>query len=254
MVDAIMGGSGLAGVYAMQQAYQAVHNPAQVSRSQEPRAVETRNLQDYKPAPAAPAAERIQQPAKRLADEAVQFLGDYTSGLNTVGKAAKGLAGAARSGGADEMAASMQELVGAYNTSVLNMGQNAGRGAGVSGQLDRMAGALPDDAAMKDLGLTANDDGTLGFDAQRMFESLETQGGDMFQRLQEEVVGEDGFAARIAESARAGLEESAGRLLANDLAQGGAQSPTNQFNLYTQSGVQTYNNAAAAGVIMNFAV
>lgn len=253
MVDAIMGGSGAAGIYAMQQGYQAVRQPAPVSRAQAAQAAETRKLPDYKPASAA-AAEQVRQPSKRLTNDAVQFLDDYTSGLNAVGKAAKGLAGAAQSGGVDEMAASMQELVGAYNTSVLHMGRNADRGAGVSGQLDRMAGALPDNASMLDLGLTANDDGTLGFDAQRMFESLGTQSEDLLQRLQEEVAGEDGFAARLAESARTGLEESAGRLLANDLMQGGAQSQMNQFSLYTQSGVQTYNNVAAAGVIMNFAV
>ncbi len=254
MVDAVTGNTGVAGMYALQQVYSAAR-PQQIQQLQGTQAAEAQRLQDYKPATSGGGAEgRMQQPVKRLSDDSSMFLDEYTSAMGDVAKTAKAYAGATGPNrGADEAVSSMQDLVGAYNAAVQHLSGNTGRGAGVTDQLDRMASALPDEAAMQQLGLSANADGTLGFDASRMYETFARQDEGEISALGS-ATGEDGFAARLAESARAGFAEPAGRLVANDLAQAGAANPADQFSIYSKSGVQTFNNVAPAGVMMNFAV
>lgn len=151
----------------------------------------------------------------------------------------------------------VQAMVDSYNSSLRLLNDNADRGAGVMDQIARMATDPAPAEAMKLVGVSVNDDGSLVLDAQQMTDALKTGNSDQLKLYKEIIGGSTGLALGVQKDARAGLSASAGSLIGNDLAvmQGIRQEdPLRSMASFAGTGAYALNNMAAAGMMMNFLV
>lgn len=152
---------------------------------------------------------------------------------------------------AENIAASMEKLVTSYNKTYSLLSENQNRGAGTSGQLQKLGSVVSDSRQSLDkLGISVQTDGTLSLNKGKLLENVQKDP----EITKDLIGGAFGLAQRAYTSAQKGLSTPASSLIKNDIAkqqQNTVTSPTSFMNTYTRTGAQNMNSYYATGMMFN---
>lgn len=203
-----------------------------------------------------------------LKKDTANFLDDYTSGMQKMGKAADALQGQSFDkllyGGAqtdtaptkenvDKTASAVEQLVTQFNDNLKLLGNNADRGSGVSRQIGRMVQSPTSARSMELIGISTQKDGTLKVDGEKLRTALR----DQPNLVRDVVGGSSGMAQGVSRDSKSGLNQSPASLIGNDLAAMKQQQMSSSFeamSTYTRSGAYNAVNLNSVGLLMNIMI
>lgn len=165
-----------------------------------------------------------------LKKSTADFLTQYTSGMNSMNKAASVFT----NGGVNDLlydkegnvtdetvkktVDATKSMLEEYNNNIALLDKNADRGQGVSKQLARMVSDPAAKEKLDALGVSVGKDGTLTLDEAKLTSALKDENPLQVKLMADMLGGSTGLAAGIQKDARAGLNTSSSSLVGNDIA------------------------------------
>lgn len=151
----------------------------------------------------------------------------------------------------ERLISGVEDLVNNYNKAVDFLRSNAGQGSEVSRQLRNMVRSLGSEQSLEMAGITANKDGTLSFDKEKLTKNLEKD-----EDLVRDVIsGRNGIAQAAFDRGSAGLRANSAGLVQNSVRQ--AESSQNMdgyhfLNTFSKAGAYNMSNYMALGLMMDY--
>lgn len=153
----------------------------------------------------------------------------------------------------ERLISGVEDLVNNYNKAVDFLRSNAGQGSEINRQLRNMTRSLGSEQSLEMAGITANKDGTLSFDKEKLTKNLEKD-----EDLVRDVVsGRNGIAQAAFDRGSAGLRANSAGLVQNSVRQAESSQNTDGYhflNTFSKAGAYNLNNYMALGLMMDYFV
>ncbi|GFI08749.1 hypothetical protein IMSAGC007_01200 [Lachnospiraceae bacterium] len=153
----------------------------------------------------------------------------------------------------ESLISGVEDLVNHYNKTVDFLRSNAGQGAEVSRQLRNMVRSLGSEQSLEMAGITANKDGTLSFDKEKLAKNLEED-----EALVRDVIsGRNGIAQAAFDRGSAGLRANSAGLVQESVRQAESSQNTDGYhflNTFSKAGAYNLSNYMALGLMMDYFV
>ena len=153
----------------------------------------------------------------------------------------------------ERLISGVEDLVNNYNKAVDFLRSNAGQGSEVSRQLRNMVRSLGSEQSLEMAGITANKDGTLSFDKEKLTKNLEKD-----EDLVRDVIsGRNGIAQAAFDRGSAGLRANSAGLVQNSVRQAESSRNTDGYhflNTFSKAGAYNMSNYMALGLMMDYFV
>ncbi len=153
----------------------------------------------------------------------------------------------------ERLISGVEDLVNNYNKAVDFLRNNAGQGSEVSRQLRNMVRSLGSEQSLEMAGITANKDGTLSFDKEKLTNNLEKD-----EDLVRDVIsGRNGIAQAAFDRGSAGLRANSAGLVQNSVRQAESSQNTDGYhflNTFSKAGAYNMSNYMALGLMMDYFV
>lgn len=153
----------------------------------------------------------------------------------------------------ERLISGVEDLVNNYNKAVDFLRNNAGQGSEVSRQLRNMVRSLGSEQSLEMAGITANKDGTLSFDKEKLAKNLEED-----EALVRDVIsGRNGIAQAAFDRGSAGLRANSAGLVQNSVRQAESSQNTDGYhflNTFSKAGAYNMSNYMALGLMMDYFV
>ena len=153
----------------------------------------------------------------------------------------------------ERLISGVEDLVNNYNKAVDFLRNNAGQGSEVSRQLRNMVRSLGSEQSLEMAGITANKDGTLSFDKEKLTKNLEKD-----EDLVRDVIsGRNGIAQAAFDRGSAGLRANSAGLVQNSVRQAESSQNTDGYhflNTFSKAGAYNMSNYMALGLMMDYFV
>lgn len=203
-----------------------------------------------------------------LKKESANFLDDYRTSMQDLGKAAdkvsggnfdKMLYGKGGTGSTptqeniDKTAKAVEDLAAQFNNSLKLVNDNANRGQGVGRQISRMVQSPTSEQSMAAMGITTQKDGTLKVDSAKLKTALK----DNASLARDVIGGSFGMSQGIKRDSTGGLNQSPASLIGRDIAsmkQLQNDSISNVTGIYSKMGAYSNMNLNSVGVLMNIMI
>lgn len=153
----------------------------------------------------------------------------------------------------ESLISGVEDLVNHYNKTVDFLRSNAGQGSEVSRQLRNMVRSLGSEQSLEMAGITANKDGTLSFDKEKLTKNLEED-----EALVRDVIsGRNGIAQAAFDRGSAGLRANSAGLVQESVRQAESSQNTDGYhflNTFSKAGAYNLSNYMALGLMMDYFV
>lgn len=153
----------------------------------------------------------------------------------------------------ERLISGVEDLVNNYNKAVDFLRSNAGQGSEVNRQLRNMVRSLGSEQSLEMAGITANKDGTLSFDKEKLTKNLEKD-----EDLVRDVIsGRNGIAQAAFDRGSAGLRANSAGLVQNSVRQAESSQNTDGYhflNTFSKAGAYNMSNYMALGLMMDYFV
>lgn len=153
----------------------------------------------------------------------------------------------------ERLISGVEDMVNNYNKAVDFLRNNAGQGSEVSRQLRNMVRSLGSEQSLEMAGITANKDGTLSFDKEKLTKNLEKD-----EDLVRDVIsGRNGIAQAAFDRGSAGLRANSAGLVQNSVRQAESSQNTDGYhflNTFSKAGAYNMSNYMALGLMMDYFV
>ena len=153
----------------------------------------------------------------------------------------------------ESLISGVEDLVSNYNKAVEFLKSNTDKGSEISRQLRNMTRSLGSQQSLEMAGITANKDGTLSFDKEKLTENLRRD-----PKLVQDVISDrNGIAQAAFDRGSAGARANSAGLVQSSVRQAESSQGTDGYhfmNTFSKSGAYNLNNYMALGLMMDYFV
>lgn len=153
----------------------------------------------------------------------------------------------------ESLISGVEDLVSNYNKAVEFLKSNTDKGSEISRQLRNMTRSLGSQQSLEMAGITANKDGTLSFDKEKLTENLRRDP----KLVQDAISGRNGIAQAAFDRGSAGARANSAGLVQSSVRQAESSQGTDGYhfmNTFSKSGAYNLNNYMALGLMMDYFV
>lgn len=153
----------------------------------------------------------------------------------------------------ERIVSAVEEMINNYNKAVEFLGSNTGKGTEINRQLRNMVRSLGSEQSLEMAGITANKDGTLSFDKEKLTENMEKD-PDLVRDV---ISGRNGIAQAAFDRGSAGLRADSAGLVQNSIQRAESSQVVDGYhfmNTFSKSGAYNLSNYMALGLMMDYFV
>lgn len=151
----------------------------------------------------------------------------------------------------NKIVSGVEELVKSYNKAVEFLGRNTDKGPEVTNQLRNLVRGLGSQQSLEKAGITANKDGTLSFDKEKLTANMKKEP----ELVRDIISGRNGIAEAAFGKGSAGLRTNSARLVQDNMRQTEKNLLTDSYNFmntFSKSGAYNMSNYMALGLMMDY--